>query len=186
MQINKSEMQELAGMIANAVVEALEHGKYVHKKDVVNHDTPYKKTEKLLYNYLGFKRIVQEKMQEIDDLRKYGVPEKSVSIVEYSPKSGTPVVRTVEETVDAAIANVQRSVEGTVQAIALIDKCMDALKSDPYYKILEMRYFEGRTQEDIALEFGVTQVTISTNKSRLVKALAMRLFPDQVIGEMLA
>ena len=63
---------------------------------------------------------------------------------------------------------------------------MDALKSDPYYKILEMRYFEGRTQEDIALEFGVTQVTISTNKSRLVKALAMRLFPDQVIGEMLA
>lgn len=186
MQIGKSEMQELAGMIANAVVEALEKNKYIHKPEVNNHDTPYKKTEKLLYNYRGFKRIVQEKMEEIEDLRKYGVPEKSVSIVEYSPKSGTHVTRTVEETVDAAIANVQRSVEGTVQVIALIDKCMDALKSDPYYKILEMRYFEGRTQEDIALEFGVTQVTISTNKSRLVKALAMRLFPDQVISEMMA
>ena len=88
-----------------------------------------------------------------------------------------------EESVEAAVRTVERSVQGTVQAIALIDKCMAALKDDPYYEILEMRYFEGRTQEDIALYFGCSQVTISNNKNRLVRELAMRLFPNQVIDE---
>ena len=75
--------------------------------------------------------------------------------------------------------------QGTVQAIALIDKCMAQLRNDPYYGILEMRYFDGRTQEDIALEFGCSQVTISNNKNRLVRELSMRLFPNQAINEMM-
>ena len=75
------------------------------------------------------------------------------------------------------------SVEGTVQAIALIDKGLAALKNDQYYEILPMRYFEGRTLEDIGVYFGVDHTTISRNRSRLVKELSMRLFPDEVVNE---
>lgn len=190
--MQKQEMLELAEIISNAVVTALEKkGLVGNTTNVVNtpvkaEKTAYQKTEQLLYNYNGFKRIVAERKQEIADLRRFGVPQKSGSIVRYGGNSGT-VHQTVlpEESVEAAVRTVEASVQGTVQAIALIDKCMESLRSDPYYKVLEMRYFEGRTQEDIALEFNCSQVTISKNKARLVKELAMRLFPNQVVDEMM-
>jgi RNA polymerase sigma factor (sigma-70 family) len=106
--------------------------------------------------------------------------------VGYTSKTGTVHgLATVEESVECAIRSVQESVQGTVQAIELIDKCMAAISSDPYYKILEMRYFEGRTQEDIADYLGVSQVSVSKNKNRLVRELSIRLFPDQCVQEMM-
>lgn len=148
--------------------------------------TAYQKTETLLYNYRKFIKIVEERYAEIEEIKKYGVPKKGAAVVEYGGKSGTVHgIVLPEESVESAVHERLRSVQDTVQVINLIDKCMDALRKDPYYKILEMRYFEGRTQEDIALVFNVSQVTISNNKNRLVRELAMRLFPSQVAQEML-
>lgn len=181
--MQRQEMLEFADIVAKAVVKAL-GGKDVSAPEKPE-KTAYQKTEQLLFNYMGFKRIIKEKMQEIKEIRAWGVP-KSCSVTEFVQKGGLPGgIVLEEESVDNAIASVQRSVEGTVQAVALIDRCMAALKGDPYYKILEMRYFEGRTQEDIAVTFGCNQATIARNKSRLVKELAMRLFPDQVVNEMI-
>lgn len=186
--MNKQEKLELAELIATAVVNALESKGLIGKAQTKpkSEKTAYQKTEQLLFNYLGFKRIVEERKQEILELRKHGVPGKSGSIVQYSPRSGT-VHGTVlpEESVEAAVRNVEASVHDTVQVIALIDKCMAALKTDPYYDILEMRYFEGRTLEDIGVYFGRDHATISRNKNRLVRELSMRLFPDEVANEMM-
>jgi RNA polymerase sigma factor (sigma-70 family) len=114
------------------------------------------------------------------------VPKKGEAVKQYGGGSGTVSGLVLpEESVDSAVRRIQASVQDTVQAIDLIDKCMAQLRSDPYYKVLEMRYFEGRTQEDIAYEFGCSQVNISKNKSRLVRELSMRLFPNQVVGELL-
>lgn len=183
--MRKQEMLELAEIIATTVIEALEKRNAISTTPKVD-KTAYQKTEQLLYNYRNFQKIVADKQAEIEELRMYGVPQKSGSIVEYTPHTGN-VQQTVlpEESVEAAVRNVEASVQGTVEALALIDKCMAALSKDPYYKILEYRYFEGRTQEDIALEYGVSQVTISNNKNRLVRELSMRLFPNQVADEML-
>lgn len=179
-------MKDFAQLIATAVIEALEKGKYITKPEKDTHKSAYQKTEQLLYNYTNFQKIIKQKELEIETIRKYGVPKKSLSILEYSSKGGTVGgTMTEEESIECAIRSVQESVQGTVQAINIIDNAMDALKGDPYYPILEMRYFEGRTQEDIAATLRCTQVTISKNKSRLVKALAMQLFPDQVISEMM-
>ena len=184
MQIDKKDFVEFANVLANAVVNTLEKRLNIENPTVKQTKTAYQKTEQLLYNYLGFKNVVQERLKEIEEIKAHGVPKTSGSIVEYSPKTGTVgQIVLEEETVEDAVRNVQRSVQGTVQVISLIDKCMLSLKNDPYYDILEMRYFEGRTQEDIALHFKCTQKTISINKSRLVKELSIRLFPDQVIDE---
>lgn len=190
MQIEKSEMIEFAEIVAKAVINALNCQNYQNgnsgKPLPKQEKTAYQKTEQLLYNYRGFKRIVEERKQEIEEIRKYGVPQTCGAGGERVQTSRTNVgIVLPEESVEAAVRNVEHAIEGTVQAIALIDKCMGTLRNDPYYKLLEMRYFEGRTQEDIALEYGVSQVTISNNKSRLVRELAMRLFPNQVIDEMM-
>lgn len=190
MHIEKSEMKDFATLVATAVVEALESkgmfGASESQPAPRTEKTAYQKTEQLLYNYKAFQRIIKERMLEIETIKQYGVPKKSTSVVEYSPKTGTVHGITLEEeSVEQAVRTVQASVQDTVQAIALIDKCMAALKNDPYYCILEMRYFEGRTQEDIADYLGCSQVTVSKNKSRLIKELSIRLFPNQAIGEMM-
>jgi RNA polymerase sigma factor (sigma-70 family) len=187
MGLAKYEMIELAEMVATTVVEILEKKGLIGAPEPASktEKTAYQKTEQLLYNYNGFKRVVQERLEEIEDLKKYGIP-RSSAVTEYVQKGGLPKgIVLEEESVEGAIANVQRSVQDTVQAITLIDKCMEALKTDPYYCILEMRYFEGRTQEDIADHLGCSQVTVSKNKNRLVRELSMRLFPNQTIGEMM-
>lgn len=189
-EMSKDSMVEFATLVANAVVDTLENKNVVTsananvKVDKHEKKSAYQKTEQLLYNYNGFKRIIKERELEIEEVLKYGVPQNN-SVKEYVGRGGMPSgLKLEEETVEAYVANVQRSVQGTVAAINLIDKCMDGLKSDPYYDILPMRYFEGRTQEDIADYFGVSQVSISKNKNRLVKELSIRLFPDQSINEM--
>ena len=188
--MNRQEMIELADIISKSVVNALKDSGLVGKADNVvqkKEKSAYAKTEALLFNYIGFRKIVEERKQEVVDLRKYGVPTKtSMSGGERVQTSRANVgIVLPEDAVEDAVRNVQRSVQDTVRVIALMDKCMAALKNDPYYDVLPMRYFEGRTLEDIGVYFGVDHTTISRNKSRLVKELAMRLFPDEVAREMI-
>ena len=189
--MNRQHMVELAELISTSVVNALKDsglvGKPVKSRENKKEMNAYQKTEALLFSYVNFNKIVEEKKQEIADLRKYGVPQKSAMSGGERVQTSRTVQGIVlpEDAVEDAVRTVQASVQGTVQAIAMIDKGMESLQYDPYYKILEMRYFEGRTQEDIAEELNCTQKTISINKNRLVKELAMRLFPDQAIKEMM-
>lgn len=188
MYLNQTELETLISNVVKETATQLGLLEKVQALGVTYHSdkTAYQKTEQLLYNYNNFKRIVREKEEEIEEIKRYGVPKRGGSVHTYAGGGGTVQgIRTVEETVDDAIRNVQASVEGTVQAICMINEGLEKLKYDPYYKILEMRYFEGRTQEDIALELKCTQKTISVNKNRLIRELSLRLFPDQVAREMM-
>ena len=190
MSITKEEMIKFSELVAQSVVKALvENGLVGANNSTKNsgkgaNKSAYQKTEQLLFSYRNFKKIVEEKKQEIVELQMYGVPEKSKSIVAYSPGSGiSSGVVLPEESVESAVHSVECAMMPTVRVIAMIDKGLAALKDDPYYAVLEMRYFEGRTLEDIGVHFNCDHSTISRNKSRLVKELAMRWFPDEVIGE---
>lgn len=197
MQMEKSDIIELITTVVKETITQLglvggnanasANAKTESPPVLVKEKTAYQKTEQLLYNYRAFQRIVSERMEEIEEIKKYGVPKKAGAVVEYGGNVGGTHRGLVlpEESVECAVKRVQESVQDTVQALALIDKCMEQIKGDPYYCILEMRYFEGRTQEDIALDLKCSQVTISKNKGRLVRELSMRLFPNQVVGEML-
>ncbi len=192
MQIEKSELTELITLVVETTIKTLVDKKLLvsanpkMENSAANEKTAYQKTETLLYNYNGFKRVIQERYDEIDELKRVGIPKKSTSIVEYTPHTGkVSSIVLPEESVESAVQERLRSVQGTVQVVELIDKCMLALKNDPYYCILEMRYFEGRTQEDIAEHLGCSQVTVSKNKNRLVKELSLRLFPNLIAEEMM-
>ena len=191
MQIDKQFITEFAEIVAQSVVKALNcqnhQNSNIGKQQPKQEKSAYAKTETLLYNYVGFQKIVEERKLEIEEIRKYGVPQTCGAGGERVQNGNLPHgIVLPEESVEAAVCRIERSVQGTVEAIALIDKCMAALNNDPYYRVLELRYFEGRTQEDIATLFGCSQVTISNNKNRLVRELSMRLFPNQVIQELMS
>lgn len=183
--LDKKSMTELAEIVATSVVTALKQEGLVsaNEKAKKTEKTAYQKTEQLLYNYKGFLKIVEEREREIEEIRKYGVPQSNAVKERVQGGSVARGIVLPEESVECAIRSVQESMVDTVRVIALIDKCMAAVENDPYYKILEMRYFENRTLEDIGAYFNCDHTTISRNKSRLVKALAMRLFPDEVVRE---
>ena len=183
-QLSKKDLQSIITQAVESAIAALEKRHFI-VDEKPKEKSAYAKTESLLYNYRGFQRVVEARMKEIEEIKQYGVPQKSKSIVEWGGSAGGTVqgLSTSDETVESAVRKIMASVEDTVHVISMIDRYMGELRKDPYYDILEMRYFEGRTQEDIALTMGCSQVTISNNKSRLVKELAMRIFPDQAIRE---
>ena len=183
MQIDKDSIVEIVDAVANRVVELLEERGVL--RSAKQEKSAFQRTEQLLYNYVGFKRIVDERMQQVVEIQTYGVPQSCAIKERVQGGSVQKGLVLPEESVEDAVQRIVESVQDTIRAIEFIDEGMDKLKVDPYYRILEMRYFEGRTQEDIATDFGVTQVTISNNKNRLVRELSMQLFPSQVANEMM-
>lgn len=192
MQIGKKELADIIQSVVDTTISALESkgllilGSASSRGASASNKTAYQRTEQLLFNYRNFQKIVAERKAEIEEIRKYGAPERGSVVVTYSGGNGGRKDLVLdEERKEIAIRNVEKSMESTVQALALIDKGMASLQHDPYYRILELRYFEGYTQEAIAVEFNCTQQTISNNKSRLVKELSVKLFPDKVVQECL-
>ena len=182
--MKREEMLEFADIVAQAVVKALGDSTINSSGKRKSDKSAYQKTEQLLYNYRGFQKIVHERQLEIDEIRTYGVPQGSGNVGERVQSSRNVQGFVLpEEAVENAVRRVEASMRHTVQALALIDRCMLMLVNDPYHAILAMFYFEGRTLEDISVHFGVDPATISRNKSRLVRELAMRIFPDEVIQE---
>lgn len=197
--MQREEMLELASLVAKSVVTALKQENIIGGNSVVNlvsnnnleapmknkksEKTAYQKCEQLLYNYKGFKRIVDERLEEIEEIKKYGVRHNGgvKERVQGGKLPGDIVLP--DESVENAVHKIHCAMSLTVQVISMIEKCLDALKSDPYYNVLEMRYFEGRTLEEIAVYFDCDTSTISRNRTRLVKEIALQMFPDDVVSE---
>lgn len=189
----KSDLVELIESVVDARIKYLIDNGHLgnvtfnKNKNENENKTAYQRTEQLLFRYNDFKKLVRDKEREIEEIRRYGVCERGSAVVMYGGNCGGRPRGIVldEERVADAVRNVQKSMESVVQAIKLIETNVQALCGDPYYKILEMRYFEGRTQEDIAVEFNCTQQNIAYHKRRLVNELAIKMFPDKVIDEYL-
>lgn len=77
-----------------------------------------------------------------------------------------------------------RDKEDTTKLVAEIDKALTSISDDLYYDVIPMFYFENKTREYIALEYGTSITTISRNKTRLLNKLALRLFSNDVIYEL--
>lgn len=196
MKFTESEIKELAKYVASYVIEALESANlkaWSGQTNTIGNVNPkltplntYQKTERLLYNYNAFKKIIADKQFEIERIKRVGVQHKSKSVTTHSGNVPFDVGIVLEEdTVDSVVDSILCSISETQNALALIDKALESVKYDPYYDVIPKLYFDGLSQEDVASEYGCSQVNISKNKNRLIKALAIQLFPDQFVHELL-
>ena len=74
--------------------------------------------------------------------------------------------------------------EYTVKLVERVEKALEKISDDPYYDVIRMFYFEGKTREHISLEYDTSVTTISRNKTRLLNELKLMLFSDDVIYEL--
>lgn len=151
-----------------------------------NKRSAFQRTETLLYNYRSFKAVVNDKNEMIKEIKEYGIRNKSMSILPaMNSCHGDTFKMTDKEKAEAKIAELNESVRVTENYIRLIDNALNLIKSEQYYDIIPMKYFEGRDREYIASYYQCSLATISREKKKLIHKLQIRLFSDDVIREIL-
>ena len=144
--------------------------------------TPFQKTEQLLYNYMNFKQVIIEKEQHIQFIKEAGIQKRSKSITNFTGNHQLDT-RTDDDKAEEQIEAIKNSILITKRYIDVIDKALSKIADDNYYDLIRLRYFEGKTREEIAEYFNVDVATISRNKNRLINKLKIYLFSDEVIAE---
>lgn len=75
-------------------------------------------------------------------------------------------------------------IDDTEKFCSLIEKALESVADDPYYKIIELKYFQKWTHERIAEFFGVDVSIISKRRTRLINALRPIIFSAEFIKEL--
>ncbi|RHU07173.1 MULTISPECIES: sigma factor-like helix-turn-helix DNA-binding protein [Erysipelotrichaceae] len=148
--------------------------------------TPYQKTETLLYNYNSFLAAIEDKEEEINEIRVTGLKKHSNSVIP-NPGSGTIVreTKTEQQKIDEKIADIRASISVTMRCIDIIDQQLEQLrKNEVYFELIPMKYFQGKTYEEIAEHFHCDVKTIYRQKKNLINKLQIRLFSDDVINQL--
>lgn len=142
-------------------------------------DNTFKNVESLLYNYNNFKESIKDREEQIKDLKEYGLPEKSGSITSIIENA---VYESKNEQIENAISSLNQNIYRTKVFIKHIDRVLGKIKSDPYYKIIDLKYFNNKGIEYIAEEMKKDTSTISRNKNRLINEIKVLLLPNEIIS----
>lgn len=100
----------------------------------------FKKTERILYEYPKFKKIVTE--YKFEDMM-------------ITPKF-----------------------------VEMIENALRDVSDDPYFEIIELKYFKGWTHEQIAEYFDVQPAAISKQRTKLINRIRAGIFSDDFISEL--
>lgn len=179
--MNDIEMQKLIENIVGRCIGELKLQDMLKE----NKKNAFQKTEQLLYNYVDFKDVIKQKKTMIDDLLKYGLPKKSKSITSFSGDEGMREVKTEQEQIDEYVASIENSMRLTIRCVSVIDDALKSVSNDPYYNVIEERYFNKKNLEDIAEDIEKDVSTVSRNKNRLVNMIKIKIFPDESINEIM-
>lgn len=171
-------IERTAKVAASKVVVALKTENLI--KDRKN---PFQKVEQLLYNYKNFKNVINDKAQQINDIKTTGIKQRSKSITSFGGNTNQEFTSEMEKEEDK-IVEIEKSIAVTRYFIKVIDSALLKITNDPYYDLIVLLYFEGKTREEIADYYSCDTSTVWRNKRRLVNQLKIILFSDDAITEM--
>jgi hypothetical protein len=162
--------------IADKVIEKL------NNSNKIKIEMPYyKRVELLLYNYENLKEAVKQKEDAIAELDKYGLPERSKSIVMYSSAGGSSQADRYSELKEKyKIEKIE-----TERDLKRIDNALDKIRDDKYFGIIQYKYLNEdkekiNTDEELAQKFNKERITIIRNRKRLINKLVTILFPISI------
>ncbi len=171
-------IEQTAKSTARAVVTELKQQGLVKTKK-----SPFQKTETILYDYNNYQDAIKDKLLQIETIRAEGVPKKSASISTYSSQMAIDTRSEDEKSIEK-IEEIEKTIAVTKALVSCIDSALKSLEKDKYHELIEMRYFQGKSREEIAEFYGVDVSTITRNRNRLINILRIRFFSDEVITDM--
>ncbi|MDP4146966.1 MAG: hypothetical protein Q8936_21250 [Bacillota bacterium] len=154
-------------------------------KNMINDNNYYKKVEKILYNYNNLKESIKEKDVEIEELKEYGLKEKSKSVTVYCSGGSNS---TLEDRYLEKLEKCNYEKQEIARYIKKIDKALAKIKSSKYFEIIDLKYLKiyeedekKITDDELAEKFGVERITIIRNRKGLINKLITTLFPESII-----
>jgi len=133
----------------------------------------FKTTEKRLYAYEMIKAKIISDRWEIEDIKQFGAPGKSKSIVKYQ-RGGMRL--SPEELSEALINDLLAEIAKSEHEIEKIDHACRLIANDPYADIIKHKYFEGKTDEAIGAIMNCDPSTVRRHKSRLVARISVYFY----------
>jgi RNA polymerase sigma factor (sigma-70 family) len=133
----------------------------------------FKATEKRLYAYPLLKAKIEDDKEQLEEIRNYGVRSRSKSITRFM-KSGVRL--DTEDIKQAVIIDLTASIAADQHEVERIEKALEQIQGGDYTDIIRLKYFEQKTDEEIADELHCAPRTVRTHKSTLVGRLSVFLY----------
>ena len=133
----------------------------------------FKATEKRLYAYPVLLEKIKDDEEMIQEVEKHGVRGKSKSITRFV-RNGTRLDH--EDIKAAVILDLQATIASDTYEVEKIRKALEQIEGDEYKDIVRMKYFEQKTDEEIAEALHCAPRTVRTHKSALVGRLSVFLY----------
>lgn len=146
----------------------------------------FKKTEQLLWHYEEFVELINNKREQIADIQRYGVPGKSKDITEYHGDGGFVQGGTVQGTVQGAIDTLKTDIAFVQSCVDRINCALEAVKDMPDKDMVRDYYNLGYTGEELAQKYGTSVPTAFKRKNAVVRQIALYLFPEDAIKELIS
>lgn len=162
--------------VVKIVVSELVERNLIHKIE-----SSYKNTEYLLSNFDILKKSINDMKLQIEDLKTYGIRKSGKAAVVVNENNMKLDPDTI---IDTRINELKQSIHRTKAIINMVNSILQDLKKDKYYLILELKYFDKKTYEEIAEIMQCDISTVSRNKNRLINIMKIRLFPNNFINEL--
>ena len=161
--------------VVKIVLDELVKRNLIHKTE-----NSYKNTEYLLNNYDLLKKSINDMKTQIKDLEQYGIKKgtSALHVVSNVIKEDEDII------IERRINNLKQSIHRTKSVLKMINLILQDIRDDKYYKIIELKYFDKKTYEEIAEVMECDISTISRNKNRLINKIKVRLFPNTFIDEL--
>ena len=63
------------------------------------------------------------------------------------------------------------------------ENALKFIKKDKYYRIIELKYFENYSVEEICNELNISEKTFRSHRNRLIDSLSLYLFPKEILED---
>ena len=129
--------------------------------------------EDRISNYHTLLGKIERDKKFVEQVQIIGSPERSKSILRYS-KGGVRL--SPEEQLQAVISSTQADIARNEAEAESIREALEEISGDEYYFTVEQRYFDNKTDEEIAAASNRGRATIWRNRTRLVRKMAVHFF----------
>ena len=133
----------------------------------------FKATEKRLYAYPVLQAKIKDDEEMLEEIEQYGLRGRSKSITRFI-KSGIRLEP--DEIKEAVMLDLRATIDGDKYEISRIDKALAQIADDEYQNIIRYKYFEQKSDEEIADLIHCAPRTVRSHKSRLVGRLSVFLY----------
>ena len=166
--MNEKDIEKIADRVAEKLIQA-------------NKIDKYKETEAMLRAYPNYKRIIEKNNERINDIIENGLGESRRGKIEETVQGGLKKYEGIPEKEIEKIEHLKSENLKMEKRMLRVENALMSIEDDKYYNVIYFRYLKEWTIEEIARELGVTEKTVGTNRTRLVKELQFNLFPEVLL-----